>query len=124
MALKDNKSIADLAGRFEDNAPSWFYILAEAQHEWAKAAKGKKGDDNAKNSIHVKLGPLGGRIVTEVLVGLMLGDQFSFLSQWPEWSPLMKQPSNFAPFTPDLKGKFGISDLITIAGLAQDGIQS
>ncbi|MEA2262002.1 MAG: hypothetical protein QOJ51_4827 [Acidobacteriaceae bacterium] len=122
--LKDNKSIADLAGRFEDNAPLWFYVLAEAQHEWAKAAKCKKGDDNAKNSIHVKLGPMGGRIVTEVLVGLILGDQFSFLSQWPEWSPLMKQPSNFAPFTSDLKGKFGISDLITVAGLAQDGIQS
>jgi hypothetical protein len=116
--LKGNRSLADLSERFADNAPLWFYVLAEAQNDWAtKAAKDKKGDD-AKNAIPVRLGSLGGRIVAEVLVGLILGDQFSFLSQWPEWSPLMKQTSNFAPFASDLKGKFGISDLITAAGLA------
>lgn len=116
--LKDNQSITKLSEGFADNAPLWFYVLAEAQHEWAKAAKEKKGDDDAKNSIHVKLGPLGGRIVAEVLVGLILGDQFSFLSQWPEWSPFMKNLPNFAPFASELKGRFGISDLITVAGLA------
>ena len=117
--LTGNKALADISERFEDNAPLWFYILAEAQHEWAaKAAKDKKGSDDAKNSIHVRLGPMGGRIVAEVLVGLILGDPFSFLSQWPGWSPLMKRPSNFAPLAADLKGKFGISDLITAAGLA------
>src|SRR5438477_7132536 len=88
--LKSNKSISDLAPSFEDNAPLWFYVLAEAQGEWAKAAEENKADASAKNSIHVKLGPVGGRIVTEVLVGLMLGDRFSFLSQWPGWTPFLK----------------------------------
>jgi Animal haem peroxidase len=70
--LKSNKSIVDVGSSFKDNAPLWFYVLAEAQHEWAKAAEANKGNDTAKNSIPVKLGPVGGRIVTEVLVGLML----------------------------------------------------
>lgn len=115
--LKGNKSIADLAPGFEDNAPLWFYVLAEAQRGWAKAAAKATGDDKAKNSIHVRLGPLGGRIVAEVLVGLMLGDSFSFLSQWPGWTPLMKQPSAFSPFASQLNGRFGMDDLIEVTGL-------
>jgi len=117
--LKSNKSIVDVGSSFKDNAPLWFYVLAEAQHEWAKAAEANKGNDTAKNSIPVKLGPVGGRIVTEVLVGLMLGDRFSFLSQWPGWTPFSKDiPPAFAPFAPILDGRFGIAELITVAGLA------
>jgi hypothetical protein len=116
--LKANRSIVDLAPGFADNAPLWFYVLAEAQHEWTKAAGAKKGDDQAKNSIHVKLGPLGGRIVAEVLIGLILGDRFSFLSQWPSWNPFLKTLPNFAPFASVLKGRFGMAELIDVTGLA------
>jgi len=116
--LSSNKSIVEVGSSFKDNAPLWFYVLAEAQHEWARAAKAKKGNDTAKNSIPVKLGPVGGRIVTEVLVGLMLGDRFSFLSQWPGWTPFSKKiPSADAPFARRLRGRFGIAELITVAGL-------
>jgi len=116
--LKGNMSIVDLSPNFKDNAPLWFYILAEAQHEWAKAAAANKDNEAAKNSIHVKLGPVGGRIVTEVLVGLILGDSFSFLSQWPTWTPLLKDLPEFAPFAPKLDGRFGMAELIAAAGLA------
>jgi hypothetical protein len=33
------------------------------------------------------LGPLGGRIVAEVLVGLLHADPHSYLRQWPTWTP-------------------------------------
>jgi hypothetical protein len=82
------------------------FILAEAQHDWAQTAKKEKGNDDAKNMVHVRLGPVGGRIVAEVLIGLMLGDPHSFLSQWPTWKP----------WFPD-KGQFGMPELITAAGL-------
>jgi len=78
-----------------------FYVLAEAQHEWAKAAQEDSGNDDAKNSIHVRVGPVGGWIVTVVLVGLLLGDSFSFLSQWPSWKTWFSD-----------KGKLGIAELI------------
>ncbi|HUL76035.1 MAG TPA: heme peroxidase, partial [Vicinamibacteria bacterium] len=105
--LTSNKGILDFGDSFKDNAPLWFYVLAEAQHEWAKAAKAKPGTDDAKNAIHVRLGPVGGRIVAEVLVGLLLGDSFSFLSQWPTWKPWFTD-----------KGRFGMAELIKASGLA------
>lgn len=120
--LDGNKSIVEIsrtAGKsFGDNAPLWFYILAEAQHQWATEAKQKRGSKIAKNSVPVKLGPVGGRIVTEVLVGLMLGDRFSFLSQWPSWNPFLNDLKNVAPFASELKHeRFGMAELITLAGL-------
>jgi hypothetical protein len=104
--LTGNKSILDFGKSFKDNAPLWFYILAEAQHDWVQAAQASTGSDEEKNMIHVKLGPVGGRIVAEVLIGLMLGDPNSFLSQWPTWQP------EFA-----IDGKFGMPELIRRAGL-------
>jgi hypothetical protein len=120
--LKKNKSIVHISSSaeksFKDNAPLWFYILAEAQHQWATEANQNGGDEAAMNAIPVRLGPVGGRIVTEVLVGLMLGDPFSFLSQWPSWNPFLKESTGVAPFADKLKqGKFGIAELITLAGL-------
>ncbi|MDQ6637646.1 MAG: hypothetical protein M3Y62_07665 [Candidatus Dormibacteraeota bacterium] len=33
------------------------------------------------------LGPVGGRIVAEVLAGLIQGDSQSYLKQQPDWTP-------------------------------------
>ena|SRR5215831_12003854 len=123
--LKENRSILAIfptaKNGFKDNAPLWFYILAEAQHQWAIEAEQSGGDKTGKNSIHVRLGPVGGRIVTEVLVGLMLGDPFSFLSQWPSWNPFLKGLPNFAPFATELgHERFGMAELIAVAGLGGD----
>jgi hypothetical protein len=53
-------------------------------------------------------GPIGGRIVPEVLVGLAENDPSSFLRAQPDWKPTLgTQP-----------GEFTIADLLTIAGVA------
>jgi hypothetical protein len=105
--LEQNKSILYFGESFKDNAPLWFYILAEAQHTWAQKASKMSGSDEEKNKIHVRLGPVGARIVTEVLVGLLLGDSHSFLSQWPTWKPWYIND----------KGHFGMPELIKASGL-------
>jgi len=90
---KTNKSITDLptVGReFEGNAPLWYYVLAEAQQQFKN------------NATPIRLGPVGGRIVTETFIGLMLADSHSFLSQEPTW-------------TPNRKRSFGMADLISLA---------
>ena len=51
--------------------PLWFYLLREAD----VVSKG------------VRLGPVGGRIVAEVLVGLLEADPHSYLRQQPAWTP-------------------------------------
>ncbi len=68
--------IPNFGDEFKEKAPLWFYILAEAQQSFV--------DDNTP----LRLGPVGGRIVAETFIGLMLGDSFSFLSQSPDWHPM------------------------------------
>jgi hypothetical protein len=69
--------------------PLWFYVLREAQ----VTAGGEH------------LGPVGGRIVAEVIVGLIQGDRQSYLRQDPDWTP-----------TYGSAGSFTIVDLLTAAG--------
>jgi hypothetical protein len=81
----------DLAGR----APLWFYVLKEAEAKTQSA----------------HLGPVGGRIVGEVLIGLLEGDPLSYLNVQPNWTPTL--PSAAA-------GTFTLSDLINVAIPAPD----
>lgn len=83
---KNAKSITTIDASFADNAPLWYYVLAEAQHYWFKRASkaGSKGDEEP-----VTLGPVGGRIVAETLIGLVYGDGHSYLQQDPNWTPLI-----------------------------------
>ena len=69
-----NPTLASLDKGFEDNAPLWFYVLAEAQAEWIKRAKapGGKGDEEP-----LHLGTVGGRIVAETLIGMLWADGLS-----------------------------------------------
>jgi len=84
----DNPKITALAEpfgkQFERNAPLWYYVLAEAQHEWIQKARkrGGKGDETP-----LVLGTVGGRLVAETLIGLVLGDGHSYLRQVPNWEP-------------------------------------
>ncbi|MEO7234136.1 MAG: heme peroxidase family protein [Lapillicoccus sp.] len=86
--------LADLAAVSDDHldqrTPLWFYVLREAQ----VMAGGQH------------LGPVGGRIVGEVIVGLIEGDNQSYLSQDPQWIP-----------TYGNNGTFLITDLLTKAGV-------
>jgi len=56
-----------------DGTPLWFYILKEAEQ--------RGGGD--------RLGPVGGQIVAEVLIGLLRADPTSYLSLNPGWEPIL-----------------------------------
>jgi hypothetical protein len=81
----------------DDHTPLWFYILREA-------AVTQNGE---------RLGPVGGRIVTEVFTGLLQGDRTSYLSQDPDWEP-------FLPTVDPSKQHedFKMIDLLRFAGVA------
>jgi hypothetical protein len=65
---------ADQAGPgWDAGTPLWFYILKEAQ-------AGTGGD---------QLGAVGGRIVAEVLLGLLRADPDSYLNADPSWTPTL-----------------------------------
>ena len=63
--------------------PLWFYILREAE----KRGKHRGGVHGGEH-----LGPVGGRIVAEVLVGLLEADPHSYVRQWPMWRPGIERP--------------------------------
>jgi hypothetical protein len=67
--------IPAIGKQFVGKAPLWYYVLAEAQQQFKK-------DDTP-----IHLGEVGGRIVVETLVGLMVGDAHSFLAADPNWAP-------------------------------------
>ena len=89
-----NMTLASLHPSFRNKAPLWYYILAEAQQAFVA------------DETPIHLGPVGGRIVGEVFVGIMQGDKHSFMNQDPLWEPLSIFQKN---------GKFGIAELISAA---------
>ena len=77
-------NILSVSKVFEHNCPLWTYILAEA----IKFSEPIKIPVKQKVSINTpKLGPVGGRIVAEVFLGLMFGDKNSLLNLDPHWQP-------------------------------------
>lgn len=78
--------------RGRGGTPLWYWILSEAR----ATAQGER------------LGPVGGRIVAEVFVGLLYNDPESFLKKDPGWGP-----------QEDLKlnGKFDMPALLRAAGV-------
>ena len=84
--LPKSKALSEIDASFEDNAPLWFYILAEAQYEWLQRAKAKGGKGDAEP---VTLGAVGKRIVAETLIGLLWADGHSYLSQAPNFEPII-----------------------------------
>jgi hypothetical protein len=75
--------------------PLWFYILKEA--------------DEIAGGAH--LGPVGARIVAEVLIGLLAGDPLSYLSVDPTWSPNRNLPGDLPG---ERYGTFTLTDLINV----------
>jgi hypothetical protein len=84
---------------FASEAPLWFYILKEAE---------LVGDGTADGKART-LGPVGGRIVAEVLVGLLQHDLNSYLYLNAAWKPA-------PPIAPE-RGKFTMADLLKYAGV-------
>jgi hypothetical protein len=79
---------------FAGNCPLWTYILAEAMHYQEKVRIPVQEKD--KFVMTPRLGPVGGRIVAEVFLGLMFGDSNSMLSLHPTWTPDTKAGAKYA----------------------------
>ena len=58
------------------STPLWYYVLKEAEL--------------LEDGLH--LGPVGGRIVAEVLIGLLQTDPSSYLRCSPRWTPTLQNP--------------------------------
>ena len=79
----------------ERSTPLWYYVLKEAHLR----ANG------------VTLGPVGGRIVGEVFVGLLRFDDESYLTQNPLWKPTLPTIMGHA------SGEFRMIDFLAFAGV-------
>jgi hypothetical protein len=86
---------------FKENCPLWTYVLAEAV-ESKVVVKTLEGDKPIKTR---KLGPVGGRIVAETFVGLLLADSNSYVSLNPLWEPDKLK----------VNGVFGLREMIRYA---------
>lgn len=82
---------------FREPAPLWFYILKESELR----AGG------------LRLGPVGGTIVAEVLLGLLAGDPLSWINNNPIWKPTIPDA--------DGDGKITMVDLLKFAVPEQAG---
>jgi hypothetical protein len=87
---EEELGLAGEAPGLTGEAPLWIYVLREA-------AVRQEGE---------RLGPLGGRIVAEVLLGLLEGDPNSYLSAEPGWSPTLPAAR---------PGAFTMADLLDLA---------
>lgn len=74
----------------DTRTPLWFYVLREAEVQ-------EKG---------LQLGAVGGRIVAEVILGLLKADKQSYLNQDPDWKPTYADG-----------GEFAMTTLLTAAGV-------
>jgi hypothetical protein len=78
----DNKAL------LHENAPLWYYVLREAELTDQSPVEVGEGDEAKTQMLGgVRLGPVGGRIVSEVMIGLIAADTQSFLKQNPCWKP-------------------------------------
>jgi hypothetical protein len=89
--LLDPADIGLSSHGWRDETPLWFYILREADVVG-------EGD---------RLGPVGGRIVGEVLVGILDADPESFRAVDPNWKPTLPAAE---------PGRYGLADLLAIGG--------
>jgi Animal haem peroxidase len=93
----DLSELREFGHDLERSTPLWHYVNAEAEL--------MEGGE--------RLGPVGGRIVAEVLVGLLELDSQSFLSQ-PGWRPTLPAPFGGT-------GTFTMSDFLAFAGVDPRG---
>ena len=73
LSRADLSDIGGVYAPFAASTPLWYYILAEA-----KVVAGG-----------LNLGPVGGRIVAETLIGLLRADPTSYLSVYPRFQPFL-----------------------------------
>lgn len=86
------QAVREAFPEFHHSTPLWFYILREAE----RTTRDGVADPTGLGGHH--LGSVGGRIVAEVLIGLIWNDHHSYLYQDPLWEPdnrITQTPGNF-----------------------------
>jgi len=97
LSSEDLKELKGFGQKLDQSTPLWFYILKEAEV--------------MENGVH--LGPVGGRIVGEVIIGLLQLDRHSYLSEMPQWRPTLPT------MTGKVTGDFRMVDFLSFAGVTQ-----
>jgi hypothetical protein len=82
LAARDLSELAAYDLGLDRHTPLWYYVLKEAEVIG--------GGQN--------LGPVGGRIVGEVMIGLLQADRDSYLSESPRWTPILPSSSGAGNF--------------------------
>ena len=95
LSRTDLSELKPLGQRLDESTPLWYYALKEAQ----VMAGG------------LRLGPVGGRIVGEVIIGLLQLDQRSYLGANSRWRPTLPTRSG------QVTGNFRMIDFLTFAGV-------
>ncbi len=109
LGPSDLPDIAAVYAPFGRSTPLWYYILAEA-----KATTGG-----------LNLGPVGGRIVAETLIGLLRADPTSYLSVYPRFQPFLGTDLQLGPnLNPNITGNrsYTRAHFLYYAGVVQPGI--
>jgi hypothetical protein len=76
---------------FDRSTPLWYYVLREAE----------------RLNDGLQLGPVGGRIVAEVLIGLLQADPYGYLASGTDWQPTVAKAGS----------GFRLTDFLTYAGV-------
>jgi hypothetical protein len=97
LSSEDLKELKDFGAGLDESTPLWYYVLKEAEV--------------MEGGLH--LGPVGGRIVGEVIIGLLELDRHSYVSDSPRWRPTLPQRNG------QVTGDFRMVDFLTFAGVAQ-----
>jgi hypothetical protein len=109
LSASDLSEIAGIYAPFATSTPLWYYILAEAK----TIADG------------LTLGPVGGRIVTETLIGLLRADPTSYLSLFPRFRPFLGTDLRLgSSVNPNITGNraYTRAHFLYYAGVAQPGV--
>jgi Animal haem peroxidase len=115
VAALSSDAFAELASYglgLESNTPLWYYILREAgvTPTTQPTLVPSPPPTATTTSGGLRLGPVGGRIVGEVILGLLTSDPTSYFSAHPAWHPVL-------PTRSGATGTFRMIDLLTFAGV-------
>ena len=96
--ILDLPELRDFGHSLNERTPLWYYVLKEG----------------AVMEGGLRLGPVGSRIVGEVIIGLLQLDSRSYLGADPRWKPTLPDRSG------KVTGDFKMVDFLTFAGVAPD----
>jgi hypothetical protein len=91
---------------FRGKCPLWTYILAEAMVNHVQI--NIPVSPPVKSVKTPQLGPVGGRIVAEVFLGMLFADKSSYLCSHPDWKPTIKNANGEV-------GDFKLKDIVAYA---------